>query len=32
MDVFLFNCTNPGQLTERNYRPELQQLGAYRFT
>jgi len=31
MNVFLFNCTNPEQLLEKNYKPEVVQMGPYRF-
>jgi hypothetical protein len=31
MDVYLFNCTNPDQLMEKDFKPELIQLGPYSF-
>jgi hypothetical protein len=31
MDMFVFNCTNPDQLLEKNYKPEVVQMGPYRF-
>lgn len=31
VDVYLFNCTNPDQLMQRDFKPQLVQLGPYRF-
>jgi len=31
MDFYLFNCTNPHQMTEEDFKPDLVQLGPYRF-
>jgi len=31
MDIYLFNCTNPHQMTEEDFKPDLVQLGPYRF-
>ena len=31
IDVYLFNCTNPHQMMEEDFKPNLVQLGPYRF-
>jgi hypothetical protein len=31
VDAYLFNCTNPDQILEKNYKPEFVQMGPYRF-
>lgn len=31
MDIYLFNCTNPHQMMEKDFKPDLVQLGPYRF-
>jgi hypothetical protein len=31
LNIYLFNCTNPEQLMEKDFKPELVQLGPYSF-
>jgi hypothetical protein len=31
MDIYLLNCTNPHQMMEEDFKPDLVQLGPYRF-
>jgi hypothetical protein len=31
IDIYLFNCTNPHQMMEEDFKPDLVELGPYRF-